>query len=199
MSAAVTSLSFYGCSTTRESIFTSVSSYGVLNIILSKYSLYRTSTDDWTVILDLAYRWQFPEVKSLVVRELEKLELPDVNRISVYHKYGVDRNLLIPRYAALCQREEPLSLREGMLLGMETTLNIARAREYARANRTASGARSPSAAGMENGEMHRLVREMFDVKPLDPVDQDENPQTPSGGLVTIYYPKHLPDYTQFGF
>lgn len=196
----MTSPSSYGCSITRECTLILASSYGALNLVLSKYSLYRTSTDDWTVILDLAHRWQFPEVKSLVVRELEKLELPDVNRISVYHQYGVDRNLLIPRYAALCEREEPLSLREGMLLGMETTLNIARAREYARANPTASGARSPTVAGIQHDEMHSLVREMFDVKPLDvPVDQDESTTTSSGGLVTVYYPRCLPDCTQFKF
>ncbi|KAF9466285.1 hypothetical protein BDZ94DRAFT_1158248 [Collybia nuda] len=165
-----------------------------------KYSLYNTSTDDWTIILDLAHRWEFPEVQNLVVRELEKLDLSDVTRVSVYHKYGVDRNLLLPRYAALCEREEPLSLREGMLLGMETTLNIARAREYARANRTPSGARSPGIAGLERDEMRSLVREMFNVKPLDNTgDQDESTSTPSGGLVTVYYPKRLQGYTYSGF
>jgi hypothetical protein len=162
--------------------------------------LYNTSTEDWTIILNLAHRWQFPEVKNLVIRELEKLELTDVDRIAIYHKYEIDKNLLIPRYAALCEREEPLTLREGMLLGMETTLMIARAREYARANPTASGARSPTVAGIQHDEMHNLVRELFEIKPLDvSADQDESTSTPPGGLVTVYYPKCLLGCTQFVF
>jgi hypothetical protein len=129
-----------------------------------KYSLYNATAEDWTVILELAHRWAFPEVKSLVVRELEKLELSDVDRISTYHTYEIDKSLLIPRYAALCERESPLTLREGLQLGMETTLMIARARELSRLNPTPSGARSPRPAGMQYDEMTHLVCEMFDVQ-----------------------------------
>ena len=52
----------------------------------------------------------------------------DVKRIKLYHETDVDRNLLVPRYAALIERDEPLTLEEGMDLGMETTLQIAKGR-----------------------------------------------------------------------
>ena len=150
-----------------------------------KYSLYNTTHEDWTTILDLAHRWAFPEVKNLAVRELEKLELPDVDRVTVYHKYEVDKNLLVPRYAALCERESPLTLREGLQLGMETTLMIARAREYARANPTPSGARSPRVAGMPCDEMTHLVRELFEVPTAVPADQDNGTTTPPGDSLKL--------------
>ena len=128
-----------------------------------KYSLYDASVEDWTAILDLAHRWTFPEVKSLCVRELEKLEMDDINRIVAYHKYEVDRTLLIPRYAALCQREQTLTLEEGMSLGMETTLNIVRARECARAKPSLDGIRSPVPIDIDNREMNSLIKDLFGI------------------------------------
>ncbi|KAF9268514.1 hypothetical protein L218DRAFT_852510, partial [Marasmius fiardii PR-910] len=63
-----------------------------------KYSLYKAPVDDWVKILELAYRWGFQEVKRLVVRELEKLEMPVIDRIFFYHKYEIERFLLTQRY-----------------------------------------------------------------------------------------------------
>lgn len=142
-----------------------------------KYSLYNATTEDWTVIINLAHRWAFPEVKSLAVRELEKLVLSDVDRISIYHTYQIDKSLLIPRYAALCERENPLTLQEGLQLGMETTLMIARLRELSRANPTPSGARSPRPAGIHFDEMTRLVCEMFEVQLPATARSDQNGTT----------------------
>ncbi|KAF8959962.1 hypothetical protein BDZ97DRAFT_1367307 [Flammula alnicola] len=128
-----------------------------------KYSLYEAPVEDWEVILALANRWSFDEVKSLAIRELEKKEMPDVQRIKLYHENNVDRNFLIPGYAALCEREEPLSLSEGMDLGMETTLMIARGREEARSSRLASGARSPQTPTIHGADLHEVIRELFQI------------------------------------
>ena len=87
--------------------------------------MYDRPVEEWEIILKLAHRWTFPEVKDLAVRELEKLICPDLDRIATYQANAVDRKLLIPYYARLCEREEPLTLPEGMKLGMETTLIIA--------------------------------------------------------------------------
>jgi len=139
-----------------------------------KYSLYKASVEDWTNILSLAHRWSFPEVKNLAVREMEKIEFPVIDRIVTYHANEVDRNLLIPRYAALCEREDPLTLPEGMSLGMETTLMIARAREYARANPTSSGLRSPTVSNVRGNELHHIVRDLFGITPLEPGEDEES-------------------------
>ncbi|KAG5729211.1 hypothetical protein E4T56_gene8865, partial [Termitomyces sp. T112] len=100
--------------------------------------------------------------------------MSDVDRIATYQDHEVDKNYLIPRYAALCEREQPLTLEEGVQLGMATTLMIARAREYARSNPSADGSRSPTTAGIREEEMHSLVRLLFDIRPPVPVNKDDN-------------------------
>ncbi|KAJ7287040.1 hypothetical protein C8J57DRAFT_1049973, partial [Mycena rebaudengoi] len=97
-----------------------------------KYSLYDTTVEEWSTILELAVRWGFAEVKNLAVRELEKLEIPDIDRIVLYRKYEVDESYLLPRYAALCQRPELLTVEEGLRLGMAVVIPLSRARECAR-------------------------------------------------------------------
>ncbi|KAF8891867.1 hypothetical protein BD779DRAFT_153775 [Infundibulicybe gibba] len=147
-----------------------------------KYSVYQATPEEWIAILDLAFRWAFPEVKSLAVRELEKLKLDVIDRIVAYHKYDVDRNLLVNDYAALCQREMPLTLPEGMRLGMETTLNVARARECARSQLVgANGLRSPTSIQVKDEELHSLVVDMFSIPAPDPLSPsaitDAQPRT----------------------
>ncbi|KAK0226371.1 hypothetical protein IW262DRAFT_1268063, partial [Armillaria fumosa] len=127
-----------------------------------KYSLYDATVEDWIIILKLADRWCFPEVKNLAVRELEKHLMDDIERIVVYQKYNVDKHLLIPRYAALCARTETLSLAEGIRLGMETALNIARARECARSP-SVEGLRSPTSVALPDEEMHGLIVDLFSI------------------------------------
>ncbi|KAF4563170.1 hypothetical protein EYR40_007117 [Pleurotus pulmonarius] len=145
-----------------------------------KYSLYKTDVDSWTSILDLAFRWQFPEVRKLCVRELEKLEMSDVERIHVYQKYEVDRNLLISRYAALCEREEPLSVAEGMRLGMETALTIARAREIARSKPLDGGLRSPTKANVPVATLQDIIKSIFNISPIS----DDEITTPTSAVAT---------------
>jgi hypothetical protein len=130
-----------------------------------KFSIYNASVDEWATILRLAHRWTFHEVKDLAVRELQKLDSPTIDRIVLYHACEVDRNLLLPQYAALCQREQPLELDEGKRLGLETTLMIATAREYARGCVLPSGGRSPIAANLALSEMVSLIRELFKIAP----------------------------------
>ncbi|KAJ7580152.1 hypothetical protein C8J56DRAFT_834130 [Mycena floridula] len=138
----------------------------------SKYSLYYADVADWTAILDLAFRWEFPEVQNLAVRELEKLDVDDITRIVIYQKYNVDRTFLIPRYASLCQREATISLEEGMKLGMETTLNIVRARECARSPSGFDGTRSPVPANIDAAEMGNIIKSLFNIlEPLAAVSE----------------------------
>ncbi|KAF9445063.1 hypothetical protein P691DRAFT_676409 [Macrolepiota fuliginosa MF-IS2] len=144
-----------------------------------KYSLYHTTVADWTAILTLAHRWSFPEVKALAIRELEKQPMPDIDRVVVYQDNEVDRNLLIPRYAALCERDEPITPAEGRRMGIETALTIAQLREVSR--RPPIDCRSPAPANFHGLELFSLVRELFGV--AVPPEDDTVPETPLGGPV----------------
>ncbi|KAH6885467.1 hypothetical protein BKA70DRAFT_1124016 [Coprinopsis sp. MPI-PUGE-AT-0042] len=130
------------------------------------FSLYPAPASTWTSILALAHKWGFSEVKDFCVRELEQKtieELGDIDRIVVYHANEVDRNLLIPVYAALCAREQPLTLPEGLKLGMETTLVIASAREYVRSQVLEDGSRTPITPTVEGEEMEKIIRDFFGI------------------------------------
>jgi len=145
------------------------------------FSLYdEASLEDWGTILRLSHRWFFPEVKNLAIRELQRQTMEPVKRIALYHEFDVDRNLLIPDYAALCEREQPLTLDEGLDLGMETTLMIAWGRELARSNRLQDG---PLGAlpTLRWEDILAMVRDVFKIPP-HPVEGmliDEDTTTPS--------------------
>ncbi|KAJ6593327.1 hypothetical protein B0H19DRAFT_918850, partial [Mycena capillaripes] len=128
-----------------------------------KYSLYDATVEDWSTILELAHRWEFAEVKSLAIRELEKLTMSDIDRIVLYRKFAVDESFLVPRYAALCERPELLTVEEGLQLGMEVVIPLSRARECAR-NQPASGGRSPSPASLGDKELADIIKDHFNIK-----------------------------------
>ncbi|KAJ7883913.1 hypothetical protein B0H14DRAFT_3432732 [Mycena olivaceomarginata] len=100
-----------------------------------KYSLYDATVEDWSTILELSCRWEFAKVKSLAVRWLEKLELPDIDRIL-------------------------LTVEEGIRLGMETFISLSRARECA-LNQAASGGHSPAPATLGGTELMEIIKDHF--------------------------------------
>ncbi|KAK7057692.1 hypothetical protein R3P38DRAFT_2842519, partial [Favolaschia claudopus] len=148
-----------------------------------KYSLYNASVDDWSVILSLADRWSFLEVKNLAVRELEKLEMLDVDRIVLYHNFHVDESFCVPRYVALCERPELLTVDEGLRLGMETVIPLTRARECLRNGAASSGLRSPSPSSVSQTELTEIIKEHFGIKP----DVIKPEQASAGGWVTLSF------------
>ncbi|KAI0279105.1 hypothetical protein BGY98DRAFT_970511 [Russula aff. rugulosa BPL654] len=134
-----------------------------------KYSLYDATVEEWTSILKLAHNWDFTGVKELALRELEQLVIPPLQKIVIYHSYGIDRRLLLAAYTAFAVRDEPITLEEGQELGLETAIQLARAREFVRA--PASGgkrikdARSP--VNVAGAELDALIRDMFRLSPPD--------------------------------
>lgn len=169
-----------------------------------RYSLYTAPTSSWATILTLAQKWSFPQVKALAIRYLElfpadpsaapstprraisryssrQQEVPageyldPVSKIALYQNNDVDPNLLIPSYITLVARERPISLQDGLKLGMETTLVIASAREYVRSQRNPDGSRSPIDLSQADtpatqSELVGVVREVFGINEDVPED-----------------------------
>jgi hypothetical protein len=119
--------------------------------------------------------------------------MSDVKRIKLYTENQVDQNYLVPCYAALCEREEPLTAEEGLDLGMMDVIRIASAREQARSSRLPSGARSPLSPTIRGKDLHEVIRDVFHIAPVDTgfsFTADET--TPiTGALVLIYQLKSL--------
>lgn len=127
--------------------------------------MYDAPLETWLSILSLANRWTFDNVKELAVRELEKIDIEAVEKISIYHNNTISRLYLIPSYIAVCKRDKPLSFTEGMSLGMETVLRIAEARERLRLQASESGIRTPTFEDFEDAEVEVLIREIFGLGP----------------------------------
>jgi len=121
------------------------------------YSIYEAPTEDWAAILGLAHYWQFSEVKALAIREMEKQDIPALNKITIYHRYEVSRDLLFQSYMDLCLREEPLTYAEADGLGLETWLMISTARETVRRG---DGSASPT-ANRSSHEVERVISQVF--------------------------------------
>ena len=123
--------------------------------------------DEWTSILKLAHLWEFTEVKTLALRELERLDIAPLKKIIMYHSYGVDRDLLQEAYTALTVRPDPITIEEGRELGLETALQIARARELARSSSASGGKKPQSPIRLAPAELDGLIRDLFQLPTPD--------------------------------
>lgn len=88
---------------------------------------------------------------------MEKQDIPPLNKITIYHRYDVNRELLLQSYIDLCLREEPLTYAEAEDLGLETWLMISTARETIRRG---DGSASP-AANRSTEEVKRVIGGVF--------------------------------------
>ncbi len=140
----------------------------------------------WVAILRLAYDWSFPEVKALAIRELERKTINLVERIILYQECKVDQSLLVPLFAKLCSRDEPLSTEESLRLGVETTVRIFQARERLRSS-SLDGLKSPLPNNVDHTNVMQVIEEVW--------GGDTNGA--SGGWVIIHVFCHAFTYSFF--
>ncbi|KAK0226372.1 hypothetical protein IW262DRAFT_1294574 [Armillaria fumosa] len=148
-----------------------------------KYSLYDASVDEWHTILRIASDWGFAEVKALAIRELERKDISLVDRIVLYQAYNVDQEIMVPLYAKLCSRPEPLNKVESQKLGVETVVLIFHARERLRSS-SHDGVRSPLPDGVNPLDVMQVVSEMWQ-------GDDVSSNRSSGGWVVDRVPTLL--------
>ncbi|KAF7350933.1 BTB domain-containing protein [Mycena sanguinolenta] len=88
------------------------------------------STEEWTSVLSLASRWEFNSLRELAMQHLFVITSA-VERIALGRRYDIPC-WLVPAYAEVCERKEPLTLAEGRLLGLEDTVCIGQVRHTIR-------------------------------------------------------------------
>jgi hypothetical protein len=127
-------------------------------------------------------------VKALAIRELEKHQIPAIQKIVIYQKYAVDRRHLLSAFAALVMRDEPITIEEDRELGLETALRLACARDTARTPGF-GGKRSgnlPCPLNIASVEVDALIRDIFQLSSPDmasstPHAPSTRRRTPTGG------------------
>lgn len=134
----------------------------------------------WKSILKLAHQWDFDEVKAFAFREIEQHEMPALEKIILYHTHDIDRKYLQAAYTELAVRDDPITIEEGHLLGLETALRLAHAREVARApvfgGKKPGNPRSP--INLAGSELDALISRLFNLSIAE--QRPPTPQTPSG-------------------
>lgn len=122
-----------------------------------KYSMYKATTTEWVSILKVACEYEFPEVKALAIRGIQKGgNLTIFQLIHVYQLYKVDMSYLIPLYITLCKRDKPPTDEEAKELGLDTTLLIFRLREAVRSS-TGDTCRSPLPSNLDDDDIMRTI------------------------------------------
>ncbi|KAJ3811359.1 hypothetical protein EV368DRAFT_81818 [Lentinula lateritia] len=149
--------------------------------------------DEWASILKLSNLWDFPNVKELAIKELQKLDIPLVDRIVLYQDHDVDSALRVPLYAELASREATLDHDESTRLGFRTTIVIFQARERLRS--LATGGRSPLPDEVGPDAAKEVITNLF--KALPPLGDATPPATPRPRLNGLDSPRR--PSSGFGF
>lgn len=126
-----------------------------------EYSYRQQTKENWLTILRLATRWRFDKIKELAIRELEFLELPPAERISIYNEHGIDGERLLASYVELCKSPTVPSEADARLLQMETLINVLQAREDGQRKAVEMGHESPTSACLEDETLREIVSNLF--------------------------------------
>ncbi|KZP20415.1 hypothetical protein FIBSPDRAFT_1022597 [Athelia psychrophila] len=87
----------------------------------------KKTTPQWTSILHLAAKWGFENIKLLAIDNLTANAIP-IDKIVLGRRYGI-MDWLPGAYEAVCTRADPLTVEEGMKLGVEDAVRISAARQ----------------------------------------------------------------------
>ncbi|KAH7928354.1 hypothetical protein BV22DRAFT_1005071 [Leucogyrophana mollusca] len=98
----------------------------------SMYSKPLESVEEWVALLSISTRYGMDRVRERALEEIDSMPPVDpIRRIVLAKKHDV-AEWLVPAYAALCRRVEPLNVLEAVEIGLETTVLVATAREKVR-------------------------------------------------------------------
>lgn len=126
---------FSGYSTT-STLTSHIWAFLPLNLLTSEYD-YEAPLEKWTAILRLAHLWQFPKIKALATRKLDRIDIEPVDKAVMAREYQVDPayGWLEQAYAAIGEREESITESEGERLGLDAVVQLADLRERIRKTR----------------------------------------------------------------
>ena len=116
---------FSGYFTIRESII-STQAYSPLKLTsFRKYSIYKTTIDEWTTILRLAHQWLCDGIRNLVFRELNKVPVHPVTHVALVNEYDAPPEWREKAYFKLGRSKVRLTEEDIERLGLDTVLRVA--------------------------------------------------------------------------
>jgi hypothetical protein len=103
-----------------------------VNFCDSTYDYSSVSIQQWKSILDHSAKWKFETVHEAAFRSLRDAPLESFQRIELWQKCGIANHWVQPAFEDLCMREKPLSRTEARIIGLDSAILIAEARERLR-------------------------------------------------------------------
>jgi hypothetical protein len=102
----------------------------MLVLILRNYNNLESRTfEQWSAILDLSTRWGFTSIRDLAIRCMKPPN--PLDRLILARKHAVEEWTL-PALLELCERPEPLSLKEARLMDFEDVVLVGSVRQTVR-------------------------------------------------------------------
>jgi hypothetical protein len=86
----------------------------------------------WLGILELAHKYQFETIQNVALKALGRIHLDPVLKIALCDRYGIELGWAVDALATLCTRQEPITVDEGMKMGVIAIVLLAQAREMLR-------------------------------------------------------------------
>ncbi|KAF8190812.1 hypothetical protein BJ912DRAFT_849798 [Pholiota molesta] len=80
---------------------------------------------DLLSILKLANNFQMDRIRNTAMLQLLEHPMDPIRRIAIWEEFHLDSDVLLPSFAALCQRSEPLTLPMTMSLGIRNFTKVA--------------------------------------------------------------------------
>jgi len=142
-------------------------------------SLYTISSEEWQSALKLATLWRFHSLRQLALSKLSTMKTDPVSRIMMGRNFRVAKWLSMG-YTALARREEPPSVQEANILGVETIVFIFHVREASNNSNRSNFDFAPTIRKVFAKELQDVEADnMLDLSSLDGSDDDtEGPRNP---------------------
>lgn len=115
------------------------------------------SMERWIMVLDLATKWEFQQVRNWAILNLTEKVTDPVRKVHLAIKYKVSE-WLFGACLDVVKRPEPLTIQEAKLLGLEFTIKLARVRE----TRFSMGNQVSGPNPKKTGELPYAIRPLGD-------------------------------------
>ncbi|KAJ3514489.1 hypothetical protein NLJ89_g2348 [Agrocybe chaxingu] len=112
-------------------------------------------------VLKLATSFQMNNIRTTAMNQLHSLPIDPIRKIAIWEEFHLDPDLLLPAYATLCQRSEPLTLSMTMTLGIRNFTKVAASRDYYRQRVGCRGCRKSLSVEESQAIAEEIVQIVF--------------------------------------
>ncbi|CAA7260519.1 unnamed protein product [Cyclocybe aegerita] len=119
------------------------------------------AVDDMLSVLKLATSFQMDNIRTTAMNQLHSLPIDPIRKIAIWEEFHLDPDLLLPAYATLCQRSEPLTLSMTMTLGIRNFTKVAASRDYYRQRVGCCGCRKSLSVEESQAIAEEIVQIVF--------------------------------------